>query len=166
MSQLDVHCFQLRQVKLAYLRLVGKRERLIQLLSIQFRLAESFQHRLRQHRVQVPAPNSLALELLKEFADPIRQERLLNGGLQPAEFLRLLYLDGSLFKTHCHPLHSMMERETGIEPATNSLEGCDSTTELLPPCKSAVSYQPSALSTTSAAKAAFSNSEAIPTPNL
>src|SRR5690606_4999238 len=26
-----------------------------------------------------------------------------------------------------------VERETGIEPATNSLEGCDSTTELLPP---------------------------------
>ena len=30
-----------------------------------------------------------------------------------------------------HP--EIMERETGIEPATNSLEGCDSTTELLPP---------------------------------
>ena len=29
-----------------------------------------------------------------------------------------------------------MERETGIEPATNSLEGCDSTTELLPPPQS------------------------------
>ncbi len=27
---------------------------------------------------------------------------------------------------------SSLERETGIEPATNSLEGCDSTTELLP----------------------------------
>ncbi len=27
---------------------------------------------------------------------------------------------------------SGLERETGIEPATNSLEGCDSTTELLP----------------------------------
>jgi hypothetical protein len=26
-----------------------------------------------------------------------------------------------------------LERETGIGPATNSLEGCDSTTELLPP---------------------------------
>ncbi len=25
-----------------------------------------------------------------------------------------------------------MERETGLEPATNSLEGCDSTLELLP----------------------------------
>ena len=28
-----------------------------------------------------------------------------------------------------------MERETGIEPATNSLEGCDSTIELLPPSR-------------------------------
>ena len=28
-----------------------------------------------------------------------------------------------------------LERETGIEPATNSLEGCDSTTELLPPSR-------------------------------
>src|SRR5438309_1568963 len=27
---------------------------------------------------------------------------------------------------------SALERETGIEPATNSLEGCDSTIELLP----------------------------------
>jgi hypothetical protein len=30
-------------------------------------------------------------------------------------------------------LTDSLERETGIEPATNSLEGCDSTTELLPP---------------------------------
>ena len=30
------------------------------------------------------------------------------------------------------PLGVKLERETGIEPATNSLEGCDSTTELLP----------------------------------
>ena len=37
-----------------------------------------------------------------------------------------------------------LERETGIEPATNSLEGCDSTTELLPLLKPAISYQPSA----------------------
>ena len=29
-------------------------------------------------------------------------------------------------------LKQSLERETGIEPATNSLEGCDSTTELLP----------------------------------
>jgi hypothetical protein len=32
-----------------------------------------------------------------------------------------------------YTLHQkFLERETGIEPATNSLEGCDSTTELLP----------------------------------
>src|SRR5436190_19466010 len=30
-----------------------------------------------------------------------------------------------------------MERGTGIEPATNSVEGCDSTVELPPPCLSA-----------------------------
>ena len=30
---------------------------------------------------------------------------------------------------------NLLERETGIEPATNSLEGCDSTTELLPPSR-------------------------------
>ena len=35
---------------------------------------------------------------------------------------------------------STLERETGIEPATNSLEGCDSTTELLPQ-NPAASYQ-------------------------
>src|SRR5262245_41676000 len=33
-----------------------------------------------------------------------------------------------------------MERETGIEPATNSLEGCDSTTELLPPTRSPLRF--------------------------
>ncbi len=34
-----------------------------------------------------------------------------------------------------------LERETGIEPATNSLEGCDSTTELLPPSRSCPSLR-------------------------
>ena len=35
------------------------------------------------------------------------------------------------------PFRHYLERETGIEPATNSLEGCDSTTELLPPTATA-----------------------------
>ncbi len=34
-----------------------------------------------------------------------------------------------------HKTKPVLERETGIEPATNSLEGCDSTTELLPPSR-------------------------------
>src|SRR2546426_8859280 len=42
----------------------------------------------------------------------------------------------------CHPklardsCERRLERETGIEPATNSLEGFDATTELLPPTRS------------------------------
>ena len=43
----------------------------------------------------------------------------------------------SRFLRDCKPARQarfqILERETGIEPATNSLEGCDSTTELLPP---------------------------------
>ena len=35
-----------------------------------------------------------------------------------------------------------LERETGIEPATNSLEGCDSTTELLPPSRRSLRLSP------------------------
>src|SRR5438270_10570533 len=44
-----------------------------------------------------------------------------------------------------YSITNFLERETGIEPATNSLEGCDSTTELLPPIP-AVSRQHSAFS--------------------
>ena len=79
------------------------------------------------------------------------------------------YFAPSHCSTSCARNRSL-ERETGIEPATNSLEGCDSTTELLPPCKSAVSYPPSALSQTSAAKAAFlptlyGTTKVVPFPN-
>ncbi len=35
-------------------------------------------------------------------------------------------------QTTIQDLYSGLERETGFEPATNSLEGYDSTTELLP----------------------------------
>ena len=40
-----------------------------------------------------------------------------------------------------------LERETGIEPATNSLEGCDSTTELLPPFRKTKSREQRAILT-------------------
>ena len=48
--------------------------------------------------------------------------------------LSLDLLGGLPLATHIvRELRQRLERETGIEPATNSLEGCDSTTELLPP---------------------------------
>ena len=37
-----------------------------------------------------------------------------------------------LLERSAHPERETVERETGFEPATNSLEGCDSTPELLP----------------------------------
>ena len=40
-----------------------------------------------------------------------------------------------LYQLSYASLLDQLERETGIEPATNSLEGCDSTIELLPPWK-------------------------------
>ena len=82
MAQCGIDTFQLRQVKLAYLRLIGKRERLIQLLRVQSRLAEPLEHLLRQHRVYVPDANSLAIKPLQELLCFIRQERLLDGTLQ------------------------------------------------------------------------------------
>src|SRR5207248_11773935 len=128
-----VHNFPVPQGKLTPTRPVGKRQRLIQLLRVQSWLAEPFEHLLRQHLIYVPDPNCFAIKLLQELLGFIRQERLLYGCLQLGVLLRLLNLDGSFLKNHCHPLIRSIERETGIEPATNSLEGCDSTTELLPP---------------------------------
>ena len=56
---------------------------------------------------------------------------------KPFDSLRSLRAFASAHSRACHERGpegpSRMERETGIEPATNSLEGCDSTTELLPP---------------------------------
>jgi hypothetical protein len=54
---------------------------------------------------------------------------------KPEKRLQLRILSGvsyCLYASHLLKLFRIMERETGIEPATNSLEGCDSTTELLP----------------------------------
>src|SRR4030095_8995173 len=51
---------------------------------------------------------------------------------------RIELVTSSLPRTRSYQLSYVgptLERETGIEPATNSLEGCDSTTELLPPAQ-------------------------------
>src|SRR5262245_22335825 len=50
--------------------------------------------------------------------------------------LPLVRANASLTLMRSEVSEAILERETGIEPATNSLEGCDSTTELLPPWSS------------------------------
>ena len=134
MPQCHVDALKLRQVKLAHLRLVGNRQRFIQRSRIQFRLTDRFQHLPRQDRLEISDANSFAVQLLQEAFSLLGQESPFDRALQPGELLRLLNLDGSLLECHCQlPTVRSLERETGIEPATNSLEGCDSTTELLPP---------------------------------
>ena len=65
----------------------------------------------------------------------------------PPSRLALRRTSWSWFTNRSSPRSSIgerrLERETGIEPATNSLEGCDSTTELLPPSRPMRFAQPS-----------------------
>src|SRR3954467_5118185 len=96
----NVDALELRQVELAYLRLVRKHQRLIQLLRVERRVA--VEHSLRQHRIEVADADSFAVHLLQELLHLIGRERLLDCCVQPREFLSVLYLDGSLFKCHCH----------------------------------------------------------------
>ena len=56
--------------------------------------------------------------------------RLLAASRTPAAFSTLIAACSNA--TVIPDYIRILERETGIEPATNSLEGCDSTTELLP----------------------------------
>src|SRR5262249_20176337 len=57
-----------------------------------------------QNRIEVANPDSFPIHLPQESFYLVRQEHLLNRHLQPGVFLRLLNLDGSLFKSHfCHP---------------------------------------------------------------
>src|SRR5271157_228390 len=100
---------------------------------LQVRISHRFQNALGQYRIKIADADAFAIQLLQEALNSVGQECLLHRRLQRGEFLLLLNLDGSLFERHYHPrTHPNLERETGIEPATNSLEGCDSTTELLP----------------------------------
>jgi hypothetical protein len=65
------------------------------------------------------------------------RQDLIHGFEMPAAFEKPFFPEGGadpakqLLRRDCRALKNM-ERETGIGPATNSLEGCDSTIELLP----------------------------------
>ncbi len=66
-------------------------------------------------------PRKIHLRLFAAFAAP---------GDEPSNPIRAVK-GLSILNLNFLP-EAMMERETGFEPATNSLEGCDSTPELLP----------------------------------
>src|SRR5208282_3834347 len=154
--QRRIDFLDLREIKLPYLGLIRNRQRTVQRpcrSSVPARRPVDRIHR--ENRIQVADSNLAAVEFLQVLRDPVRCERFLHCGFQVAELALFLDLDGALFEHHSTytlrslaksardfgcglPLRSRpqnastLERETGIEPATNSLEGCDSTTELLP----------------------------------
>ena len=120
MPQRDVDALKLREIKLAHLRLVRDGKRLVQRPRIQSCFSNhSFQHLLRQNRVEVPNPNSLAIQLLQEIPDLILQERLLYRLLQPGELLRLLNFDGSLLGNSL----SSSNLQTSFHPISGAGDG-------------------------------------------
>ena len=106
MPQRNVDRFQLRQIKFAHLRLIGKRQRLIQLPRTQLRTCRSarkfFQQARREYRIEIPYANSFAVQLLQEALCFFGQERMLDSSLQLGKFLLLLNLDRRLFEAHRH----------------------------------------------------------------
>src|SRR3974390_3414787 len=77
------------------------------------------EHPLRNDSIKVTDADSLAVHLLQELLSFCGRECLFNRRLQPREFLCLLNLDGSLFKSHCHPRTSNLwsgRRESNPRP--------------------------------------------------
>src|ERR1700758_1294829 len=152
MSQRLFHLLELRQVELAHLTLIGKRQYLVQspgsLAALFQRSIYIFDDLLIQHAIEIADPNATTVQPLQQFFDRTRSKHAFNRCFQFRELRFFLNLDDGLLESHrhSHPIR-ILERETGIEPATNSLEGCDSTTELLP--------QDPAVSKTSPAEAAL-----------
>src|SRR5205809_938416 len=134
--QLRRYLFHFRQIKLTHLRLIANRQRFVQLLRCRSRFCERvrfLQDAVCQNRLQVPHPASRAVHSLEKLFNFLSCQSANYRALQFLKFLLSFNLNGRLLKAHNIPtLYQTLERETGIEPATNSLEGCDSTTELLP----------------------------------
>src|SRR5580658_3169635 len=80
--------------------------------------------------------------LLHAFSNAGHSNLVDRGGFEPPYVDRRADLQSAAINHSATCPNSLslqsLERETGIEPATNSLEGCDSTTELLPPAETLV----------------------------
>ena len=137
-----INLFNFREIKFPHLRLIRNRQRAMQRPRRSSFLARGAINRIGcENPFQIPDPKLAPLDFLQELRASTRSERLFHRPFQVLELALFLDLDEPLLEDHRHhpiPVPSSernaqtLERETGIEPATNSLEGCDSTTELLP----------------------------------
>ena len=112
---------------------------------------------VRQDGFELPDTQPCTANLLEKDCGLRGGESFVDGVLNVGESLFVLHRDGGLLVHRCatslggygplrwrliwktkavpfqdSPFFENLEREMGIEPTTNSLEGCDSTTELLP----------------------------------
>src|SRR5208282_441270 len=133
-----VHLLQTHQVELAHLRPVRHRQRFVERARRGPHLLQGtagLLHRpTRQHGLVMPDEEPFSSDRLQEALDLRAEEALKDASQHPIDF-SVIDRYRRLFKCRHRVRYNPenLERETGIEPATNSLEGCDSTTELLPP---------------------------------
>src|SRR5271157_2247262 len=131
LPQFRRHRFHLLQVTLAGQSLVRDRQSPVKLLGLLAHQAAL------QSALEVANAQLLAAHTAQKDLHVPRVEGRIDARLKLRESLLILHLDRCLLELHflsssALPPVSTLERETGLEPATNSLEGCDSTTELLP----------------------------------
>ena len=131
------------QILLAHLAAIGIAQRRV----LRRRLCA--EQAIRQNRLKLPRPQLCPLHAAKKILSPApaqmpsperhalrRRSSRPVPGAPPARtsYLTLIFRGiAKAYRLLRRPFPQSLERETGIEPATNSLEGCDSTTELLPP---------------------------------
>src|ERR1700758_3614500 len=110
MSQRLFHLLELRQVELAHLPLIGKRQYLVQSLGS---LAALFQRSIHilddlliQHAIEIADPNASTVQPLQELFDRTRSKHALNRCFQFRELRFFLNLDDRLLESHRHSRRS------------------------------------------------------------
>src|SRR5260370_7740071 len=98
-------------------------------------------HNRRENRIQVTDSNFAAVERFQIPRYPVRREGFLNRCFQVAELTLFLDLDNAWLENHRSTAPSeariptnaqTLNRETGIEPATNTSHSSHSPTAFLP----------------------------------
>ena len=133
LPQLGIDLLQAGEVILAKLALVTAVELVVVGFGLLAQLAGL------QDLLVLADAQAAALQRLQKPFDLTGCESLVDRALHRSKRCRIRDRKNCLFMQYAQVdilkaqiVSGCLERETGIEPATNSLEGCDSTTELLP----------------------------------
>src|ERR1700758_201987 len=110
MSQRLFHLLELRQVELAHLTLIGKRQYLVQspgsLAALFQRSIYIFDDLLIQHAIEIADPNATTVQSLQQLFDRTRSKHAFNRCFQFRELRFFLNLDDRLLESHRHSRRS------------------------------------------------------------